>query len=103
MIPVSYTHLDLTYHNNDSVSGKRTRLILSTKGSLGGITAYNGPTGKLEYCAAGDWFLNNKSGDISVGTGGVIGMNESEQDMKYLVNRALVGDVYKSPMLYKNR
>ena len=82
---------DLTYNNNDSVSGKRTRLILSTKGSLGGITAYNGPTGKLEYCAAGDWFLNNKSGDISVGTGGVIGMNESEQDMKYLVNRAFVG------------
>lgn len=82
---------DLTYSNMDSVSGKRTSLILSTKGSLGGITAYNGPTGKLEYCATGDWFLNNKSGDIGVGTGGVIGMNESEEDMKYLVNQAFVG------------
>ena len=89
---------DLTYNSDSSsVSGQRTRLILSSKGSLGGITAYNGPTGKLEYCATGDWFLNNKSGDISVGTGGVIGMNESEEDMKYLVNQAFVGRQLQSP------
>ncbi|XCP86775.1 type II secretion system protein [Roseburia hominis] len=82
---------NLTYNNSGSVSDGKTQMILSTKGSLGGITAYNSPTGALEYCATGDWFLNNKSEDISVGTGGVIGMNESEKDMKYLVNRAFVG------------
>ncbi len=87
---------DLTYQGGNSVSGNRLRLIVSTKGSLGGITAYNAPTGQLEYCAAGDWFLNNKSEDISVGTGGVIGMNESEKDMKYLVNQAFVGRQLKA-------
>lgn len=89
---------DLKYNNGSSVLGSRTRLILSTKGSLGGITAYNAPTGALEYCATGDWFLNNKSEDISVGTGGVIGMNETERDMKYLVNRAFVGRQLKNAL-----
>jgi len=89
---------NLKYHNGSSVSGGRTRLILSTKGSLGGITAYNAPTGALEYCATGGWFLNNKSEDISVGTGGIIGMNETERDMKYLVNQAFVGRQLKNAL-----
>ena len=33
----------------------------------------------------------NKSNAIGVGTGGIIGMNESEKDMSYLVNGAFVG------------
>ncbi len=83
---------NLKYHgSNTPVSEGKTKLIMSTKGNLGGITAYNGPTGALEYCATGDWFLNNKSDDIGVGTGGIIGMNESENDMQYLVNQAFVG------------
>lgn len=77
--------------SNTTVSAGKTTLIMSTKGNLGGITAYNSPTGALEYCATGGWFLNNKSNDIGVGTGGIIGMNESEKDMQYLVNQAFVG------------
>lgn len=89
---------NLSYSSGSSISQGRTQLIMSTKGSLGGITAYNAPTGMLEYCAAGEWFLNNKSEDISVGTGGVIGMNETERDMKYLVNQAFVGRQLKTAL-----
>lgn len=70
-------------------SGRTLSLIMSINGNVGGITAYN--TGAVDYCATGDWYLNNKSNAIGVGTGGVIGMNESEQDLSFLLNQAFVG------------
>ena len=70
-------------------SGRTLTLIMSTNGNVGGITAFN--TGAVDYCATGDWYLNNKSNAIGVGTGGVIGMNESGQDLSFLLNQAFVG------------
>lgn len=40
--------------------------------------------------------MNNKSEAIGVGTGGIIGMNESENDLQYLVNGAFVGRQIKA-------
>ncbi len=83
---------NLSYNGGGSVFENKVQLVLSENGNLGGITAYNSPAGELEFCATGDWFLNNKSDNIlGVGTGGIIGMNESEQDMSFLLNRAFVG------------
>lgn len=75
----------------NTVSDGKMQLRMEQNGNVGGITAYNAPTGQLEYCVSGDWFINNKSNAIGVGTGGIIGMNESENDLKYLVNAAFVG------------
>lgn len=84
---------DYTYNGTKtSVSSNRDLImIMSTNGNLGGITAYNAPSGELDCCATGNWFLNNKSNAIGVGTGGIIGMNESEKDLPLLLNRAFVG------------
>lgn len=60
-------------------------------GNLGGITAFNGTTGSVNKCVSGNWFILNKSQALSVGTGGIIGMNESENDSTYLINGAFVG------------
>ena len=82
-----------TYNvTNKLVSEDRSlQLMMSNNGNLGGITAYNAPAGEVSYCATGDWFLNNKSQAIGVGTGGIIGMNESEKNLAFLLNRAFVG------------
>lgn len=89
---------NLTYNgrNNKSVSAGRMKLIMSTNGNIGGITAYNGTDGAVEKCVSGNWFINNKSEALSVGTGGIIGMNESERDLTYLVNGAFVGRQLKN-------
>lgn len=85
------------YYNNNGKNGERVttgrmlRLTMEVNGNLGGITAYNAPSGVVEYCATGNWYLNNKSSAIGVGTGGIIGMNESEKDLSFLLNRAFVG------------
>ena len=85
------------YDNGNDRDGKRVtagrmlRLTMEVNGNLGGITAYNAPSGLVEYCATGNWYLNNKSNAIGVGTGGIIGMNESEKDLSFLLNRAFVG------------
>lgn len=71
--------------------GRSLLLIMDTNGNLGGITAYNGISGRVSYCATGNWYLNNKSDAIGIGTGGIIGMNESEYGQSFLVNRAFVG------------
>ncbi len=71
--------------------GRSLVLTMTSNGNLGGITAYNAPTGSVNHCATGDWFLNNKSAAIGVGTGGIIGMNESEKDLSFLLNKAFVG------------
>lgn len=82
----------LSYENGDGIlAGKSLILTMHVNGSLGGITAYNAPEGRVNYCATGNWYLNNGSDAIGVGTGGIIGMNESESDQSFLLNRAFVG------------
>ena len=77
--------------NNTKVTSGRLQIMMTTNGNLGGIAAYNSTEGSLTHCVSGKWFLNNKSEAIGVGTGGIIGMNESEKDLSYLVNGAFVG------------
>ncbi len=84
---------DHTYNGSTrKVSEERSlTLTMSTNGNLGGITAYNARTGQIDRCSTGNWYLNNQSGAIGVGTGGAVGMNESEKELSFLVNRAFVG------------
>ncbi len=82
---------NLSYRNGGGVTSGRLQIRMLSNGNLGGITAYNSTTGSLNSCVSGKWFLNNKSEAIGVGTGGIIGMNESEKDQEYLVNGAFVG------------
>ena len=55
------------------------------------MAGYNAPTGELNRCVSGSWLLVNKSDGIGVGTGGIVGMNESEKDLSFLLNCAFVG------------
>ena len=83
----------LSYNGGSkSVAAERTmQIIVSSNGNLGGVAGYNAPTGELNRCVSGSWLLVNKSDGIGVGTGGIIGMNESEKDLSYLLNQAFVG------------
>lgn len=71
--------------------GRTMQIIVTGNGSLGGIAGCNAPSGALDRCVSGNWLLVNRSDSISVGTGGIIGMNESENDLSFLLNRAFVG------------
>ena len=82
---------DLKYQGGSKVSADRLKIWMTRNGNIGGITAYNGTTGELAECVSGNWFLVNKSDAIGVGTGGIIGMNESEKNLSKLVNGAFVG------------
>ena len=82
---------DLQYQGGSKVSADRLKIQMTRNGNIGGITAYNGTTGELAECVSGNWFLVNKSDAIGVGTGGIIGMNESEKNLSKLVNGAFVG------------
>ncbi len=79
-----------TYRDNKKIETGRLKLLMNTNGNLGGITAYNGTNGSIEKCVSGNWLLNNKSEAIGVGTGGIIGMNESEKNLRFAVNGAFV-------------
>ena len=83
----------LSYNGGSkSVAADRTmQIIVSSNGNLGGVAGYNAPTGELNRCVSGNWLLVNKSDGIGVGTGGIVGMNESEKDLSFLLNRAFVG------------
>lgn len=82
----------LSYNGGSkSVAADRTmQIIVSSNGNLGGVAGYNAPTGELNRCVSGSWLLVNKSDGIGVGTGGIVGMNESEKDLSYLLNQAFV-------------
>lgn len=83
---------DLSYDDGDNIKKNRTfSLTMSVNGNVGGITAYNSPTASVDYCATGNWYIANQSEAIGVGTGGIIGMNESEKDLSFLLNQAFVG------------
>lgn len=83
---------EMRYNDDTALKNGRTmQLIVSSNGNLGGVAGYNSPTGEMSYCASGNWLLVNKSGSIGVGTGGMIGMNETEKDLTFLLNRAFVG------------
>lgn len=83
---------DLTYNGGSNLKEGRTLLLtMSVNGNIGGITAYNSPKASVNYCATGNWYIANKSEAIGVGTGGIIGMNESEKDQSFLLNQAFVG------------
>lgn len=76
--------------------GRSLLLTVAVNGNLGGVTAYNGVNGAVSHCATGNWYLNNQSESIGVGTGGVIGMNESDRNQSFLYNQAFVGRELKS-------
>ena len=82
---------NMKYNGGSKVSDGKLELYMLNNGNIGGITAYNGTAGQLSECVSGKWFLNNKSEAIGVGTGGIIGMNESQKDLSKLVNGAFVG------------
>ena len=84
---------ELTYASSGKpvAQGRTMQIIVTGNGSLGGIAGCNAPSGALERCVSGNWLLVNRSDSISVGTGGIIGMNESEKDLSFLLNRAFVG------------
>lgn len=88
----------LTYASSGKsvAQGRTMQIIVTGNGSLGGIAGCNAPSGALDRCVSGDWLLVNRSDSISVGTGGIIGMNESEKDLSFLLNRAFVGRQLRS-------
>lgn len=88
----------LTYASSGKsvAQGRTMQIIVTGNGSLGGIAGCNAPSGALNRCVSGDWLLVNRSDSISVGTGGIIGMNESEKDLSFLLNRAFVGRQLRS-------
>ena len=79
------------YSDNTNITSGKMLMYMNANGNLGGITAFNGTTGSVNKCVSGNWFILNKSQALSVGTGGIIGMNESENDSTYLINGAFVG------------
>ncbi len=96
----SWKALERLHYNGESdsewISNNRLKMYMDVNGNIGGITAYNGTTGAVNECVSGNWFLSNKSESIGVGTGGIIGMNESEKDTTKVVNGAFVGRYIKS-------
>ena len=82
---------NMKYNGGTTLSAGKLEMYMLHNGNIGGITAYNGTAGQLSECVSGKWFLNNKSEAIGVGTGGIIGMNESQKDLSKLVNGAFVG------------
>ena len=65
-------------------------------GYLGGITGFNTDTGSLSKTATGKWFVYCDNGDVdNAAVGGMIGQNESDQDMSNLLNCAAVRRFYR--------
>ena len=65
-------------------------------GYLGGITGFNTDTGSLSKTATGKWFVYCDNGDVdNAAVGGMIGQNESDQNMSNLLNCAAVRRFYR--------
>ena len=74
----------------ETTAGKRSA------GYLGGITGFNTDTGSLSKTATGKWFVYCDNGDVdNAAVGGMIGQNESDQDMSNLLNCAAVRRFYR--------
>ncbi len=86
----------LYFHGEPGADGgkiiydRELHIDMKCNGNVGGITGYNAPTGKVNDCASGNWFLANRSEAAGTGTGGIIGVNEGESGLSGLVNHAFV-------------
>ena len=74
-----------------ALRGSATQYLQRAAGYLGGITGFNTDTGSLSKTATGKWFVYCDNGDVdNAAVGGMIGQNESDQDMSNLLNCAAV-------------
>lgn len=76
----------------DKTENGQLRFSIEQRGNghAAGIAGINTRTGTLSYCASGKWWVYNKSDEIAATCGGVIGLNEAEGELKYLLNQAYV-------------
>lgn len=74
-----------------ALRGSATISTEEAAGYLGGVTGYNTDTGVLHDTATGKWFVYCDNGNVDNAViGGMIGQNESDKDMTYLLNCAAV-------------
>lgn len=74
-----------------ALRGSATISTEEAAGYLGGVTGYNTDTGVLHDTATGKWFVYCDNGNVDNAViGGMIGQNESNEDMTYLLNCAAV-------------
>ena len=81
-----------------SVSTGDSNVVVTPTTNGSGGTDYEVKLGdKLDVGGNGTAVIDGTGdGKISVGTGGIIGMNESEKDLSFLLNRAFVGRQLRS-------
>ena len=74
-----------------ALRGSATISTEEAAGYLGGVTGYNTNTGVVSETATGKWFVYCDNGNVDNAViGGMIGQNESDKDMTYLLNCAAV-------------
>ena len=74
-----------------ALRGSATSSKEEAAGYLGGVTGYNTDTGVISETATGKWFVYCDNGNVDNAViGGMIGQNESDKDMTYLLNCAAV-------------
>lgn len=74
-----------------ALRGSATISTEEAAGYLGGVTGYNTDTGVVSETATGKWFVYCDNGNVDNAViGGMIGQNESDKDMTYLLNCAAV-------------
>lgn len=74
-----------------ALRGSATSSTEEAAGYLGGVTGYNTNTGVISETATGKWFVYCDNGNVDNAViGGMIGQNESDKDMTYLLNCAAV-------------
>ena len=90
--PSNLESLKANWQNLGSKANEPKIEVSTGKCVMGGIAAYNGASGVLEDCAAGDWTVTNNISeeDQLYPTGGVIGCNKSIYDQTMLTNCAQV-------------
>lgn len=74
-----------------ALRGSATSSTEEAAGYLGGVTGYNTNTGVVSETATGKWFVYCDNGNVDNAViGGMIGQNESNEDMTNLLNCAAV-------------